>query len=121
MKIEDAVSYCGLSCAGCLIYCASKVEDKAVQIKLRTRIAQISNEQYGTNYTFEDIKNCDGCRSECGSLFLSSLNCEVRKCARESGCKSCSYCPNYACAKLQEIFSSDPSAKTWLEVIRSVL
>ncbi len=121
MKIENAVSYCGLSCAGCLIYCISRVEDKEIQIKLRTRVAQLSNEHYGTNYSFEDINNCDGCRTETGTLFLSCLNCEVRKCARERGLQTCAHCSEYACGKLQAVFTSDPSAKTWLDVIRSIL
>ena len=121
MKIESAVSYCGLSCAGCLIYCVSREEDKEVQKKLRTMIAQLSNEHYGTNYSFEDINNCDGCRTESGTLFLSSLNCEVRKCARKKYHQTCAHCSEYACENLQAVFSSDPSAKTWLDVIRSIL
>ena len=70
MKIENAVSYCGLSCAGCLIYCISREEDKEIKIKLRTRIAELSNEQYGTNYSYEDINNCDGMSYRIGNFIL---------------------------------------------------
>jgi len=119
--VESVVSYCGLTCISCLIYCMTREENEEVKNKLRVRIAQISNEHYGTSYIYKDISDCGGCRSESGRIFSSCVNCGIRKCAREKNFQTCAHCPEYACSKLEAVFSSDPSAKTWLDVIKSIL
>jgi hypothetical protein len=121
MVIEELISYCGLTCKTCPIFWATKEEDKEIQKRMRIKIAQISNEMYKTNYTWEDITDCDGCRSESGRLFSGCYNCEIRKCVREKSFITCGHCPDYVCNKLQVLYDTDKDAKILLDIIRSVI
>lgn len=119
------IAYCGLMCDGCPIYWATREKDKGKKGKMRAAIAQLCSEhygfEYGLEYTSTDITDCDGCRTKGGRLFSGCRQCKIRKCAIQKGLKSCAYCSEYACDNLRKFFATDPSAKTRLEVIRSIL
>lgn len=117
--MTEGVAYCGLSCQSCPIHMATRQENKKDQARMRVEIVERCKEQYGINYTLEDITDCDGCRTESGRLFSASKNCPIRKCAREKKLENCAYCTEYACGKLETFFSTETSAKTRLEAIRS--
>ncbi len=119
--MNEIVAYCGLVCQGCPIYWATRETDEEKREKMRTEIARICNEQYGSAFKPEDITDCDGCRTKNGRLFSGSEKCEIRKCARQKGLENCAYCSEYVCEKLQQFFINDPNAKTRLDVIRSKL
>jgi hypothetical protein len=111
------VAYCGLICHTCPIYVATRQENKEEQVKMRTEIVRLCHEQYGVNYTIEDITDCDGCRAESGRLFLPSNKCQIRKCAKKKGVKNCAHCSDYACERLDAGFKTDPAAKMRLDEI----
>lgn len=113
------VSYCGLTCQNCPIFLAAREKNEEERMKMRAEIARIIQEKYGTAYKPEDISDCDGCKTEKGRLFSDSKKCLIRKCARKKGIGNCAYCSEYPCGKLEEIFSSDPSAKERLDAIRN--
>ena len=119
------LAYCGLMCDGCPIYWATREKSKEKKGKMRATIAQQCSEQYGLEYgleyTLKDITDCDGCRTTGGRLFSGCKSCPIRECAVQKELESCAYCSEYACNKLKELFVTDPSAKTRLEVIRSIL
>ena len=73
------------------------------------------------DYRLEDISDCDGCRTEDGSLFTGCKNCLVRKCAVNRGYENCAWCDEYVCEKLGELFIMEPSAKNRLNKIRKSL
>jgi len=120
MNISELVSFCGLICQNCPIYWAAREENLSTKKKMKDKIAQICNDQYGLNYTGTDITDCDGCRSESGRLFSGCVSCEIRKCAKEKNHGTCAECPEYVCTKLQKLYDSDSSGKTWLDIIRAV-
>jgi hypothetical protein len=121
MEIHKRVAYCGLLCAGCPIYWATREKDREKQAHMRDYIARICREHYGMPLRPEDVTDCDGCRAKTGRLFSGCRNCEIRKCTRRRKVESCAFCAEYACAKLQKFFDKDPSAKTRLEMVRNIL
>jgi hypothetical protein len=100
---------------------ATREKDEEKKNKMRVEIAQQIKEHYGKEYELEDVTDCDGCRMAGGRLFLGSSNCHMRRCAREKHIDNCAYCDEYACHKLEELFSTDPQARKRLEQIRSRL
>jgi hypothetical protein len=116
--METMIAYCGLTCNSCPIHLATIEQDKSRQQTMRESIAEQCSELYGMNLQLEDITDCDGCRAYSGRLFSGCLNCEIRECASQKNIASCAYCNDYACVKLNEHFSHDPTAQTRLEEIR---
>jgi len=119
--MKEMISYCGLNCTTCPIYLATKETDKTSKSKIIYEIIDKCKEHYGLEYKFEDINDCDGCKSESGKLFFVCSNCEIRKCATEKEIENCAYCNEYACNNLRNLFKTDPSAKVHLDGIRITL
>ena len=117
--MNGIISYCGLDCHACPIYIAGRETDHAKKEKMIYEIVLACKEHYGVDYKYEDINECDGCKSESGRLFFGCSDCKIRKCAVEKGIENCAYCDEYACNNLMEFFKSDPGAKTRLDEIRS--
>lgn len=121
MLLEENIAYCGFTCNSCPIYWATMEPDKEIKYKMRVKIAQLCNENYGTNYTASDITDCCGCRRSSNILFAGCRNCEIRKCAMERKYPTCGHCPDYVCSKLESFFKIEKSGKILLDLIRSFL
>ena len=119
--MNEIISYCGLNCQTCPIYLATRETDKKRKEETIYKIIDKCKELYGLDYKFEDINDCDGCKSESGRLFFVCSYCEIRKCAIEKKVENCAYCNEYACDNLTSLFKTDPSAKVRLDGIRSTL
>ena len=119
--MREILAYCGLVCQTCPIYLATKTKNGDKQAIMRNDIARLLNKQYGLKYDPGEITDCDGCTKEGGRLFSSCQNCLVRKCAREKEFENCAYCSEYACKRLEVIFTLDPSARERLDEIRAVI
>jgi hypothetical protein len=116
--MEKHISYCGIWCQACPIYWATREKNKEKKLKMRNEIARICNEQYKARLSPEDVSDCDGCKTN-RRLFSGSSKCEIRECAKERKLQNCARCSDYACEKLSAFFTTDPQAKTNLDVIRS--
>jgi hypothetical protein len=112
------ISYCGLTCTTCPIYLAGRETDLSKKEKMILNIIEMCKTHYGIEYEFEDINECDGCKSVTGNLFAGCKDCPIKKCAVERGIENCAYCDGYPCVQLQDIIKSDPGARTRLEAIR---
>ncbi len=110
-----------MSCQTCPIYLATSETNKKRKEKIIYEIIEACKEHYGLEYKFEDINDCDGCKSENGKLFFVCSYCEIRKCAIEKEIENCAYCKEYACDNLTNLFKTDPSAKVRLDEIRATL
>jgi hypothetical protein len=121
MNITEAVSYCGIMCTNCPIYWATQEENPTTKKKMRNKIAQICNEKYGLSYTYLNITDCEGCRSQSGRLFSGCVNCQVKKCSIEKNYKSCAQCSKYVYPTLQKIYDTDSSGKIWLDIIKTIM
>ena len=115
--MNETISFCGLVCQGCPIFLATREVDKTKKDKMIYDIINMCKEHYGIEYKYEDINDCDGCKSESGRIFSSCKNCKIRECAIERGLDNCAYCDKYECDKLSEIFNTDPNTKVRLDAI----
>ena len=116
--MAEMIAYCGLICHTCPIYLATRLENSEEQVKMRAGIVKLCHEQYGTAFTFDEITDCDGCKTGGERLFSASRRCLIRQCARERKLDNCACCDEYVCSKLEAIFRSDPDARTRLNKIR---
>lgn len=116
--MKDKISCCGLDCAICPVYLATKIDSDP----MRKDVADSWSKAFCMKLSAEDI-NCDGCKSESGKLFGHCRNCEIRECTIEHRVENCACCPEYPCEKLKSFLESFPSddAKNNLEKIRSSL
>ena len=117
----EEVSYCGLDCKTCPIYLASRENDETKKGEMIYEIILACKKHYGNDYKYEDINECDGCKSESGRLFFGCSDCKIRKCAGEREIENCANCEEYACENLIELFKSDPSVKIRLDRVRATL
>jgi len=47
---------------------------------MRNKIAGLCNEKYGSDYSDQNIDDCDGCLTVSGNLFAGCRYCKVRTC-----------------------------------------
>ncbi|MCL5021285.1 MAG: DUF3795 domain-containing protein [Bacteroidetes bacterium] len=107
VTVPRTTAYCGLNCATCPIYVATRESDPATQMAQRKQIAGMINAHYGIDLSAGQINDCDGCRSDSGRLFSLCGDCEIRRCAAEKRVESCAFCPGYVCEKLHEFIQSE--------------
>jgi len=113
---EEMIAYCGIPCTECDTYLATRNEgDKSI-----AEVAKQWSKRFNMNLTPEDI-NCDGCKSEGGTLFKSCAMCEIRQCGMAKGIDNCAHCDEYTCEKLDQFLQMVPDIKQLLEGIRSSL
>ena len=74
--MEQMIAYCGLDCAKCDAFIATKNNDNQKRIET----AKNWSKEYNAEIKPEHI-NCDGCMSKSNKLFNHCLVCEIRKCA----------------------------------------
>lgn len=110
------ISCCGLNCAGCPAYIATRTDDQA----LREKTAREWSQMYQAEIKAADI-HCDGCTSDSDRLFHHCTVCEFRACARGRKLPNCAHCPEYACAKLAAFQAQVPEAKATLDAVRKTL
>jgi hypothetical protein len=116
---ESQIAYCGLDCSACPIHVATLEPDAGKQHAMRVDIAKECFLHYGLKVQPEDVNDCDGCLANTGRLFSSCRDCGIRKCASAKKLENCAFCSEYACTKLEEMFRSDPEAKSRLDKIHS--
>lgn len=99
--MEKLIAYCGLNCAECGAYVATKNNDQA----LREKTAAEFSEMYGSNVT-PDMVRCTGCKD--GSILMAQcLDCEIRKCASAKGIKNCGACGEFKHCKIINDFIAE--------------
>ena len=90
-------SWCGLDCSNCDAYIATINNDNDLREKTAKRWAE---EHHHPGLKTEDI-NCLGCLSDSEPVFQHCHECEVRKCGKDKGLKSCGECNIYkSCEKI---------------------
>jgi predicted nucleic acid binding AN1-type Zn finger protein len=104
-----------------MIYLATREVDKTKKEQKLAEIISKCKLYYGVDYKFEDINDCDGCKSESGRLFFACNDCKIKKCAIAKGIDNCAYCDEYACEELLRTFKTEPDAKTRLDEIRNMI
>lgn len=115
--MQEMIAYCGLVCTGCPAYIATQENSDTLRKQV---VDKWSSDQYPIK--IEDI-NCDGCLSTGKRLIKFCNECEVRACGIEKEVENCAHCENYACSKLEKLWSmiSSTEAKERLENIKKKL
>jgi hypothetical protein len=106
--MDSNVVYCGLDCAKCPIYVATKNNDKELRLKTAKE----------WNLNIEDLY-CDMCNTEEGKLASFCATCPIRSCARERGFTTCAECSDYPCEKLAVPFEKYPEQRKTLDALRT--
>ena len=114
--MEENLAYCGLICRNCQIYLATRETDEEKKYKMRADVAQEIKKYYGEEINPEDVRDCDGCKTEGGRLF--STDCQIRICVIEKGIANCAYCQDYPCEAIEKLFTTDIGARGRLDKIR---
>lgn len=96
------MAMCGLDCASCPAFIATKNNDNELRIKTAKEWTKNFMDQNEPPIKPEDI-NCLGCLSLVGSLYSNCSKCEVRKCALAKSITNCKDCKDYKCDKLTEL------------------
>jgi hypothetical protein len=117
---QGQIAYCGLDCSACPIHLATLETDVRKQYDMRVAIVHECFVHYGMKIQPDEVNECDGCTAGTGRLFTSCRDCGIRKCAISKGLENCAFCEDFACAELEEMFTSDPSARERLEAIRKI-
>jgi hypothetical protein len=92
--LDDLVAVCGVSCAQCEAYKATR---SGAGIKLAI-IAAEWTKGLKKKYTANDII-CDGCRTQ-GRKSAYCSTCNILDCARSKGHATCAHCPDGPCMKI---------------------
>ena len=104
--MEKIISYCGLDCAGCNAYLATKNNDQALREKTAAEWAKIHN----FNFT-PDMINCTSCKGS-GAKIGHCAECEMRTCASGKGVVNCGACGEFkTCKTINDFIAMVPHVK----------
>ena len=102
--MEKLIAYCGLDCAECGAYLATKNNDQA----LREKTAAEWSKEYNTNIT-ADMLHCTGCTKDGVKSVANCSTCEIRICASGKGVVNCGACDEFkTCKTINDFFAEIP-------------
>ena len=100
------IAFCGLNCAKCDAYIATKNNDDA----LREKTAKLWSELNNVPILPEQI-NCDGCRANGRKTVFCDKLCPIRQCAMQKGVETCGECPEMEqCPKVAIVVGNNNEA-----------
>ncbi len=97
--MDTMVACCGVDCAACDAYVATRTDDD----NLRRIIAERWARQLDVPVEPEYI-NCNGCQQIDGRHLGYCAICGIRACCLEKHHETCAECAEYVCARLQRGF-----------------
>lgn len=111
--MSKLISCCGLDCAACEAYLATKSGDREAKLRIAAEWSKLYNSPINA-----DQINCEGCLSE-GTRFAWCFKCPIRACVLEKGYQSCAECGNLPCESIRWLYDSVPEVKENLIALRS--
>ncbi len=115
--MNQLIAFCGLDCAKCDAYIATKANDAAA----KQRVLEKWRAQFSPDIPLAAV-TCDGCTTFGGRLGGYCPQCPIRACGLLHKVANCAHCAEYAaCDKLADFFKSAPDARVRLDEIRATL
>lgn len=111
--MEKVIAACGLDCAQCGAFLASKNNDN----ELRKKVAAEWAKAYNFAFTPEMI-NCHGCFATDGVQIGHCAQCEMRKCAIGKKAANCGACADFPCKTVSDFHAMCPDAAQNLKDLR---
>lgn len=108
------IAACGLDCAACNAFIASKTNDEA----LRKKTAEEWSKAFGFDFKPEMV-NCHGCLATDGVQIGHCAECAIRLCAQGKKKENCASCADYGCDKVAGFWKDCPDAKKNLDALRA--
>ncbi len=102
--MSEMIAKCGLDCAKCPTFIATKTNDD----EARQKVAAMWSKMFGRTIAAAEI-NCEGCSTVGGALFGHCEKCAVRLCAMDKGADNCARCDGYSCRKLESLLAMLPN------------
>jgi len=112
-RATKTLGMCGLDCAACPAFIASKTDDQA----LREKTAAEWSQQFQVELKPEDI-NCVGCLKVEGPHIGHCSECEIRQCGLARNVDNCALCPDYPCETIAGFLAKVPPAKANLDEVQ---
>ncbi|WP_428897952.1 Protein of unknown function (DUF3795) [Parelusimicrobium proximum] len=109
MDKENDRAYCGLNCAVCEAYIATRTDDD----KLREKVAKEWSEAYGHNFRPSEI-DCTGCKWD-GRKFGYCSMCEIRMCNVNNNYDSCADCDIFPCKSEEIVITKSEEASNFFK------
>jgi len=104
--MDIMIACCGLDCAKCEAYIATKNDDD----ELRRKVAKKWSELNDVEITPEMI-NCEGCRTDGKKTPFCESLCPIKMCILGKGHETCGNCPEMeSCGKLKMVVSTNIEA-----------
>ena len=107
MKLKNhMIAFCGLNCAKCDAFIATKNNDNA----LREKTAKLWSELNQIEILPEQI-NCEGCRCDGKKTVFCDKLCQIRQCAMKKGFETCGDCSELDnCKTVAMVVGNNPEA-----------
>ena len=107
MKLKNnMVAFCGLNCAKCDAFIATKNNDNT----LREKTAKLWSELNHITILPEQI-NCEGCRMNGKKTVFCDKLCQIRQCAMKKGFETCGDCGELdTCSKVAMVVENNKEA-----------
>ena len=111
--MSQLIAYCGLACSECPTFLASRADDDAA----RARTAAVYAEKFGFDLRPEEI-DCDGCKSEGGTLMAYCGACAIRECCRSRASTTVRSVPMSRARDWPSSDAFSPGAKASFEALK---
>lgn len=97
--MKNMIACCGVDCAACDAYMATRNNDDDLRRSTAKRWARQLDVPVEPEYI-----NCDGCQQTDGHHLDYCAMCGIRTCCLERGLETCAACDEYVCERLQTGF-----------------
>jgi hypothetical protein len=101
-KIREELTYCGIDCERCDIYC-STVFGEVLSDETFKNWQNDFQKYWKIELTSPEQLRCQGCRSEGEDEFYGFKLCPIRNCCKKRGLSSCGLCPEFKTCKQHDI------------------
>lgn len=110
--MNKLIAYCGINCATCPLYIATKSDNCLMKQELATKWGQL----YNRSFDIKDME-CYGCKSK--KRFVLSKGCDISICNISKGITTCTECSSHPCERINKFYEWQKNNDTKVEKVSS--